>query len=235
MMRVAILDDSEEDCNRLTEYLQRIQQEQNMTLQVSVYSSGMDFLEEYGEGYDFVFLDIEMPGLDGMQVASEIRTMDDMVGIIFITNMAQYAIRGYEVNAIDFMVKPVQYYNFVEKFQRAVSFASKRQEHDIILNDEEGIVRMSVSDIYYLEKDKNYLIYHTHRGKFMERGTIATAKKKLDSPSFVECISGCLVNLRYVEKIGKDNILVQKVELPLSRRMRKEFVNQFMEYVGGGC
>ena len=120
MIRVALLDDNQEDRKILMEYLRRFRIEENIQIEIASYDSGLEFLESYGGGYDVIFLDIEMPGLDGLEVSKEIRQMDEMAGIIFITNMAQYAICGYEVNAIDFMLKPVKYPNFSEKFKKAL-------------------------------------------------------------------------------------------------------------------
>lgn len=234
MIKVAVLDDSEEDRTQLDRYLQRFQEEQGIQMQVKTYGNSLEFLEANRGGYHVVLLDVEMPGMDGIEVAREIRRTDEITGIIFITNMAQYAIQGYEVNAIDFMVKPVQYYNFAEKMKKAVGYARKRQGKYILLNGEDGIMRILDSDIYYLEKDKNYLVYHTGRGNFRERGTMQSAKEKLGTAHFAECTSGCLVNLAYVEKVGKDSIGLGFGELPLSRRMRREFLQSFMEYAGGG-
>lgn len=234
-MRVALVDDNENDRKRILDYLQQFEKEQEVKMQITLYNSSLNFLEEYDGGYDVILLDIEMPGMDGMETAKEIRRIDEMAAIIFITNMAQYAIRGYEVNAIDFMVKPVPYFNFAEKFRKALRFAEREQGKNILLNNDEGIVKIAVSDIYYLEKDKNknYLVYYTRKGTFRERNTILSAKAKLGNQQFAECASGCLVNLKYVERVGKDSVELENGTLPVSRRMRKDFLNSFMKYVGG--
>ncbi len=233
MVRISILDDDTAEISQLQGYLARFRQEESCEMKVKAYGNGLDFLEEYGEGFDVIFLDIEMPGMDGMEVAHAVRRMDGSAGIIFITNMAQYAIRGYEVNAIDFMVKPVGYYNFADKLKKALLFSGRRAEKEIILNGEDGIIRMPASCIRYIEKDKNYLIYHTEKGEFKVRGTMIETKDKFDKAAFCEPSSGCLVNLRYVDKIGRDTVEVEGVVLPLSRRMKKEFTQDFMNYVGG--
>lgn len=234
-MRVAVVDDNENDRELLIKYLRQFQKEHGMKMQIKPYGSSLDFLEEYAGGYDVILLDIEMPGIDGMETAKEIRQTDEVAAIIFITNMAQFAIRGYEVNAIDFMVKPVPYFNFAEKFKKAVSFAGREQGKNILLNSDEGIIRINMADIYYLEKDKNknYLVYYTRKGTFRERNTILSAKAKLGNQPFAECTSGCLVNLKYVERVGKDSVVLENATLPVSRRMRKEFLNSFMKYAGG--
>lgn len=235
IVRVALVDDNENDRKLLIDYLQQFQKEQEVRMQITSYNSSLDFLEEYGDGYDVILLDIEMPGLDGMETAKEIRRIDEMAAIIFITNMAQFAIRGYEVNAIDFMVKPVPYFNFVEKFKKAVNLARREQGKNILLNSDEGLIRIAITDIYYLEKDKNknYLVYYTKKGTFRERNTILSAKARLGNQPFAECTSGCLVNLKFVERVGKDSVTLENGTLPVSRRMRKEFLNSFMKYAGG--
>lgn len=233
MIHIVIVDDNPEDAAVLQAHLKAYRGEFNQELQVTTFHSGLDFIEEYRPGTDVVFFDIEMPGMDGMETAHELRKRDAAVGIIFITNMAQYAIRGYEVNAVDFMIKPVSYYNFVDKLQKAIAFNQKRGDKNILLTDEDGVIKIPVSDVFYIEKDKNYLIYHTRKGILKKRGTLVQAKEKLDMEAFSECALGFLVNLRHVQKIGKDTVIVHEDSLPVSRRLKKEFLQKFVDYMGG--
>lgn len=232
-MRAAVIDDDEKDRQLLCNYILRYEQESGERILTVFFESSLEFLEKYKADYDIIFLDIEMPGMNGLETAREIRRTDETAGIIFITNMAQYAIKGYEVNAIDFMVKPVNYYNFTDKLKRAVSFSQSRTKRNIILKGPEEIVKMPLSEIYYIEKDGNSLVYHTKNGEYRERGSMQRVKEKLDSGVFSECTSGCLVNLDHVERLEKDTILVAGDKLSVSRRMKKEFVRKFMDYVGG--
>ncbi|MEY8517148.1 LytTR family DNA-binding domain-containing protein [Lachnospiraceae bacterium 29-84] len=233
-MKVAIVDDSKEDAGLLTDYIKKFENEKNIKLQCCVFYASFDFLETYHGEYDVIFLDIEMPGSNGLEVAREIRSKDDAVGIIFVTSMAQYAIHGYEVNAIDFIVKPVRYYNFATKLEKAYQFCRKRSTHNILLNNKDGIQRFPASDILYIEKDGDYLIFHTVQGSFQGRGSIKAMKEKLAELYFEESISGCLINLEYVIHIGKDSVTVESdVQLPLSRRLKKQFSQKYMKYMGG--
>lgn len=232
-MNIAVVDDSREDAGHLEAFLSRYHQENGLPMQVHTFLSSVEFLESFHGEYDIIYLDIEMPGSNGLEVAHEIRSRDETVAIIFITNMAQYAIRGYEVNAVDFMVKPVGYFNFVQKLDKALRAAEKRGTQFLLLSNGDGLYRIPPTDILYIEKDKNYLVYHTRKGLFQQRGTIQDARQRLQGLAFSECTSGCLVNLRHVDRIGRETILVGGEELPVSRRMKKSFVQDYMDFLGG--
>ncbi len=235
LIKVAVVDDSSEDARQLAGYLKKYETEHDLSIQTTVFLASFDFLEEYHGEYDVVFLDIEMPGSNGLDVAREIRSKDDAVGIIFVTSMARYAIQGYEVNAIDFMVKPIGYYSFSIKLEKAFRFFHMRNTHEIIISNKDGIRKIASSDVFYIEKEKDDLVFHTKQGSFRERGSIKTLKEKLTGLSFAECTSGCLVNLKYVKYVGKDTVcLADIVELPLSRRLKRQFSQEYISYVGGG-
>ena len=223
-MKIAVVDDSKEDADLLYKYISRFGSENDIAIHISVFYASFDFLEEYRGEYDVIFLDIEMPGSNGLEVAREIRARDKGAGIVFITSMAQYAVHGYEVDAIDFMVKPIEYYNFSVKLEKALDFCRRRSMHYILVYDREGIKRFLIEDIFYIEKEMDFLIFYTKQGEFRYRGSIKTIKERLGEMHFAECISGCLVNLDYVSQIGKDTVMLDmKTELPLSRRLKKSF------------
>ena len=112
MIRVAIVEDDLSCVQQLREYLSRYQKSSGEDIEVAVYPDGMAVVEQYRPVFDVLLLDIEMPRLDGMAAAREIRRTDPEVIMIFITNMARYAIKGYEVNALDFVLKPINYFAF---------------------------------------------------------------------------------------------------------------------------
>jgi len=179
-MRIAVVDDSIGDAQRIVTYLEQFQAEHDLNFQTKVFYASLDFLEEYDGDYDVIFLDIEMPGSNGLEAAREIRERDQAVGIIFVTSLAQYAIDGYEVQAIDFMVKPVGYYNFSMKLEKAFRFMESHREQDILISNKDGIVRITVSDILYMEKDRDYLLFYTRHGCSRTRGSMKEMKAKLE-------------------------------------------------------
>ena len=130
MLRVAVAEDNPKDRERLLSFLKQYGEEKHVQIEVTEYTDGSELLEQYRPCYDVIFLDVEMPQMDGMKAAEKIRETDEEVILIFITNMAKYAIRGYEVQALDYVLKPVKYQAFSVKMDKVNRLAEKkRQEH----------------------------------------------------------------------------------------------------------
>lgn len=233
MIRIGLIDDDPNHLSLLRTFLLKYEQEKQIRFSVQEYQNGLNFVEDYDGTLDVVFLDIEMPHMDGMTAARTIRERDSSLGIVFVTNMAQYAIHGYEVNAIDFIVKPVSYYVFADKLEKAIRFAQLHSEEDFVIQTDDAIVRITSSKILYIEKDKNYLIFHTQMGTYRARGTMIAMEERFQKSGFSKCISGCLINLKYVTRLTKDTVWVGDTQLPVSRQRRKEFKEDFMKYLGG--
>lgn len=232
-MKFAVIDDDKKTTELLNNYINRFKEENSMNITVSVFYNPYDFLMNYSRDYDLVLMDIEMPGLNGIKTARELRRMDSLVVLMFITNMAQYAIHGYEVEAVDFVIKPVSYPDFVLKIKKAIRYIERNKDETIMINTQDGLVHLYLSDIYYIEVIRHYLIYHTVSGDYTVRGVMKEVEENLSKHYFVRSNHCYLVNLKYVEAINGNLIRVAGDDLQISRNKKNEFLMEFTRYVGG--
>ena len=152
MFKIAIVEDQEETRESLNRFVRQYAQEQGLQVEISLITDGAEIAEHYTPGFDIIFMDVEMPRLDGFGAAEAIRAVDADVVLVFVTNMAQYAIRGYEVDALDYVLKPVNYYQFCTKLSRAIQRVQRRRGGQVVLQlAGGGIQLLDTADIYYLE------------------------------------------------------------------------------------
>lgn len=234
MIQVAIVEDDASARAKIRECLDYVSAENQIVFDIHEFSSGFSFIGQYEPEYDIVFMDIDMPGMNGMDAARAFRRMDTNVVLIFVTNMAQYAISGYEVDALDFVLKPINKYSFALKVKRAVARTTKHTDDYITIKTDGGIHRERIAAVKYLEMDGHYVIYHTTSGNYAEYSTLKDAEAKINRPYFVRCNRSFLVNLRHVKSLQKDVIIVDGDELAISRPQRKAFLEALAEYMGGG-
>ena len=234
MTRIAIVEDEAAVREQLAGYVQRYTRQYGTPFEVTEFADGMEILEDYRPQFDIIFLDVEMKHLDGMETARRIRARDGGVLIVFITNMAQYAIRGYAVGALDYVLKPVNYYQFCTKLSRAIQRVQRRRGGQVVLQlAGGGIQLLDTADIYYLETRSRMLYYHTAKGEFAVRASLQSAEKQLAEYHFVRCNQCCLVNLACVKGVESDFALVKDDRLEISRRQRTAFLTAVASYMGG--
>ena len=231
MLRIAVVEDDAPTREKLCTLIRDHAVSKGKDLAVTPLEDGSSLLGGALSGYDIIFLDIMLPGLTGMEVAERIRAGDPDVVLVFITNAAQYAIKGYAVGALDFVLKPVNPYEFLVKLERALERAAQRRQRPITLQTADGVQVLSSRDILYVETRDRKLFYHTTRGCFAVRSSMQSAEALLGSLRFVRCNQCYLVNLRHVQSVQGDFVTVGRDRLEVSRRQRAAFLEAMLQYV----
>ena len=233
MVRIAILEDEAPVREDLAGYLRRYTRQYGTKFEVSLFADGDEILEDYRPNWDIILLDVEMPRLDGMTTAERIRKLDSEVILIFITNMAQYAIRGYAVDAMDYILKPVPYFAFSQQLQKAIRRLEKRAKAYLMVPVEGGFRRVDLSGVYYLESVGHKVRLYTEEEELTVPGSLKQYEEMLADKQFARCNSGYLVNLAQVRGMQDGMVLVGPHSLQISRPRRKAFVEALTDYVGG--
>ena len=232
MLRVAIVEDDELYAKQLGTYLQQFEEEYKEPVEITYFTDGDQIVQKYQSQYDIILMDIEMKFVDGMTAAEEIRKMDSEVVIIFITNMAQYAIRGYAVDALDYVLKPISYFAFSQKLVRARNRMKKRESKAIIVNMKDGAVRINLANIYYIESQGHTMVLHTILGNYETAGTMKSMEEKLADLNFSRGNYGYLINLQHVDDVSDGCAVIKGEKLPLSRTRKKKFMEDLTKYWG---
>ena len=232
-MRLAIVDDEEETRTELSEYAARFSREAQLALSVRVFPSGDAFLSSFHTQYDIIIFDIDMPGPNGIETARKVRAVDEEVVILFITNVARYAINGYEVDAVDYCLKPLGYYEFAMKFQKAVRRASRREKTCLVLDTPEGQISIPAAELLFVEAQGHYLVYHTQEREYLVRGSMAEHEKTLAARHFTRAHKSFLVNLAKVQNMKAGALTVGGRAVPLGRAYKEQFTAAYMRYIRG--
>ena len=236
MIQLAIVEDETEQRTLIINYLKEYEKDKNESFVISSFSDGIDILDDYSADYDIIFLDINMKHMNGMDTAVKIRQSDSEVVIIFITSLAQYAIAGYKVNALDFILKPVKENQLFITLDRALANIRKWKKEKLIrVSDGNGIRKISTEDIHLIEVLDHDLSFVTKDGVITTKsGSLHQYEEELSSYSFVRANQSQLVNLKYIEEIKGDEVIMPSCSVFLSRNRKKEFLKKFAGYFGMG-
>jgi len=231
MINIALVDDDESYLKNLINHLKRYERESGEKFQISTFIDGEEIITGYRANFDIILMDIEMKFIDGLTTAEEIRKIDSDVVIIFITNMSQYAIKGYTVDALDYVLKPVSYFAFSQRIKRALGRMKKRRTKYYTIINSYGMKKIDISKICYIEVQDHELVFHTTEGNYITRGTIRETETNIDNEMFFRCNRCYLVNLEYVESFENNIAVVYNNKVQVSRSRKKEFLDRLNNYI----
>lgn len=234
-VKIAVVEDDVIQSDLLKQYIERYSSENQVEYSLSRFERVDAFLLNGENGFDVVFMDIELPDGNGMEVVRKMREYDKTTLVIFVTNLAQYAVKGYEVRAFDFIVKPVSYYNFSLKFMSALENLETNRDIEVWIKNKTVKMKLFAAQITYIDVFQHDLTYHTADGnKYTVSGSITEASNKLQNSSFSFCNRCYLVNLRYVTQVTQTQVMVDGQWLQISRNKRAQFIKDLNDYLAGG-
>ena len=222
MLNIAVIEDNDRDAKILEQCLTRYATQNHLPFQVAHFSSALKFINAYKSNYDLIFMDIEMPLMSGMEAAKALRQIDRGVTLVFVTNMVQYAVEGYAVEAFDYILKPINDYAFDLKLKRILSHVGSQAEERIVIRTGGETVGLPVRKICYVEVDG-------HRSL----GTLKSIGEQLPE-SFCAISRWHVINMQYVSSVIGDDVLVKEEKLHIGRSYKQQFLQAYAEYMVGG-
>lgn len=234
-MKIAICDDEQVQLELLKKYVEEWGTFRSISLQFMLFESAEAFLFQWEEdkSYDLLILDIEMGRMNGMELAMKLREQRERLPILFVTGFEQYMPFGYEVDALHYLLKPIQKDKLFSVLDRAA--VSRPPEEREVFQTEEGVISLPISDIWYFEARGHSCILRTENASYTLRMGISAVREKFGHRScFASCHRSYLVNLKHISAIEKtEAVLDDRTRLPVSRGALKELNHAFISFYRG--
>ncbi len=235
MYRAIIVEDDQGAADALRAHLSRFGNEAQVEFSVEVLSSALELLETR-HPCDIYFLDIGLPGVNGMEAAQIIRQTDEVTPIVFVTDLAQYAVRGYSVDALDFMVKPVGYQDFALRMRRALRVMARNDGARVTLPTATGLRVVALRDVVFVEIIKHDLYWHVAgvAEPLRMRGSLKALEEELPQDRFCRIAAGYIVNMGHIKAAsGSEVTMSDGTRLAVSRSRKAEALAAFSRFAGG--
>ena len=231
-MNIAVCEDNEAHRERLKNMIAEWAGRTGRRTQTACFASAEAFemAEIPAGGYDLIFLDIQMKQMDGMKLAEKIREQDDRVLLVFTTSYEDYAIAGYDVGAFAYLLKPLAPDKVFQTLSKAAGTMKRNPSDARILHSEGENIRIYPSEIRYIEVQGHTLSFHMREEIIHCRARLADIERNLPRPPFSRSHRSYLVNLAYVDKIGKEGLRIGRNLIPVSRNCWEALNRDYLEF-----
>ncbi|HAH94918.1 MAG TPA: hypothetical protein DCM01_14385 [Dielma fastidiosa] len=234
MIRIAICDDDVKVLAALKDYLHCYAKEKNMQLNVILFQNGIELLKHDIKNIDMIFLDVEMPEINGIELARQIRQVNTQVMILFVTNYIQYALQGYEVQAFRYLIKPINQAEFNQTVTKALDQIWHQQNAYLAVKTRFETIRVRIDTIYYVETEKGHVMIHTEDEIIECYSTMEKIETVLREEGFFRCHNAFLVALKAVKKVQLNDIVLNNgTVIALSKNRKKQFKQVYTDFLGG--
>lgn len=232
MLNIVICEDDYLFRKDLREYLEIILKERTDQFEIIEFNCGEDLIEHYLDNIDIFFLDIEMKDLTGIDVAKKIREKNEKSEIIFTTGLIDYMQIGYEVRAYRYLLKPIQFEQLKEHVNKCIEDIMKKRSNNLIIQTKGEIYNIAIDDIVFVEVINKDIMVHTQEQTYNTKTSMNKIEKELKRYDFYRCHKGFLVNIKRIDSIGKNIIIVNDIEIPVSRYRIKDLKIKLLSVLG---
>lgn len=232
--KIAVCDDNNVDQDYVIGFLNTWARLNDRSIEIHTFISAEEFLFQYADEKDYhvLILDIEMGKMNGVELARELRMGNSELQIIFVTGFPDFIAEGYDVDAIHYLMKPLERDRFYKAMDKAIE-RIRLVEPYIILREKGEILRLNLRNILYVEVFSHSCVIHTTGGLIEQKVSITELENSFGE-QFVRVHRSYLVNLERVKQIGKTEIVLENDEIvPLSRRKYNEVNLAFIRYFKG--
>lgn len=234
VMSIAICDDDGIQVKLVETYIEAMKLEDGVIC--SSFYEGEELLEACKRSrFDVIFLDIEMEGLNGIEIGRRIRQMDHESILVYLTGFRNYAIEAFELQSFSYLIKPISEDRFkklllsvVDRLKEKKAYQEKMQYLTFKIGD--TIYQFAHDEIYFFEKKQRKMIVNTQRGEYAYYGTVQELEQKLNSEIFCRCHQGYIININKISQIKDNGIYFPDIcrIVPISRRYKKK-IFQYIE------
>lgn len=232
MHRLLIVEDVTEDASVLMRHIERFSRETGEQFEVTLRPSAVD-LDPDAE-FDLVFMDVGLPGISGLEATEGLRSFDSSTPLILMSTEPAHAVHGYEVGALDFLVKPVAYQAFRPRMQKALRHIAGQGNHSIAFGTRDDRRVVPAKAVVYVEVANHNLLFHLdgESEPSVARGTLAALESELAGGSFVRVSSSHLANMAHIVAVRRDSVEMTSGDvLYFSRPRRKAAIQRITDYL----
>lgn len=234
MIRIGICDDEASARSQLRLSLQTILKQDDSTFfEFSRGDGAVNWVKKHSGELDVLFLDIEMPDIDGMEAARQIREIDQTILLVFVTGYADFVFDGYAVQALDYLLKPVQQDRLNAVLHRIKTQLADQTEQFLVVKNADGLYRIAKTEILYVYSERRLLTIVTPLRTVPYYGKLDEAERELGD-GFVRIHQRYLVRAEAVDQIGKSSVQIGETTLPISRSLKNQATLALAKYMMGG-
>lgn len=234
-MKIAICEDQKVQIELINNYINSWAKEKNIDIAIDNFKSAEEFLFKWSDynKYDIIFLDVNLGKMSGVELSNIIREKNKEMDIVFVTGIFKYALHGYRVRALQYLMKPVKeedlYYCLNNTLDR---IRSEEEVFSLVLETGKKTIKLDYNEIYYFIMFSPYIDIHTSSEKITIRKNISEIEKILPNEYFIRCHRSYIINVKHIKSINKNNVLLENgVNIPISRGKYKEVNDTFINYI----